>query len=116
MNGNIIGSVKGLAGHLGCIAYNYEDGKVYGSLEYKHDIIGCGILQRIDNVIDITDGFYVVSFDVGRIDRIDMDAETDGIMEAVHLKEVLDDYNAAGHRYGCSGIDGITFAPGMQLI
>lgn len=111
MDGNIIGSVKGLAGHLGCIAYNYEDGKVYGSLEYKHDVIGHGILQRIDSDIDITDGFYVVSFDVEKIDRLGMDAETDGIMVAVHLKEVLDDYKADGHRYGCSGIDGITFAP-----
>lgn len=111
MEGNIIGSVKGLAGHLGCIAYNYEDGKVYGSLEYKHDVIGRGILQRIDSDIDITDGFYVVSFDVEKIDRLDMDAETDGIMVAVHLKEVLEDYKADEHRYGCSGIDGLTFAP-----
>ena len=111
MDGNIIGTVTGLAGHLGCIAYNYEDGKVYGSLEYKHDVIGQGILQRIDNNIDITDGFYVVSFDVEKINRLDMDAETDGIMVAVHLKDVLDDYKADGHRYGCSGIDGLTFAP-----
>ncbi|MBO5452857.1 MAG: hypothetical protein J6A69_02700 [Clostridia bacterium] len=111
MDGNIIGSVTGLAGHLGCIAYNYEDGKVYGSLEYKHDVIGCGILKSIDNDIDITDGFYVVAFDVEKINRLDMDAENDGIMVAVHLNEVLDDYKAEGHRYGCSGIDGITFAP-----
>ncbi|MBR4889311.1 MAG: hypothetical protein IKU17_09215, partial [Clostridia bacterium] len=34
LDGNVIGSVKGLAGHLGCIAYNYKDGKIYGSLEY----------------------------------------------------------------------------------
>ena len=48
MNGNVIGSVKGLAGHLGCIAYNYEDGRVYGSLEYKNDCIGTEILERIN--------------------------------------------------------------------
>ena len=47
MQGNVIGSVKGLAGHLGCIAYNYEDGRVYGSLEFKHDSIGKGILANI---------------------------------------------------------------------
>lgn len=111
MDGNIIGTVKGLAGHLGCIAYNYEDGRVYGSLEFKHDVIGSGILKRIGNEIDVTDGFYVAVFDVAKIDRMDMDAETDGIMVAVHLKEVLKDYNAEGHKYGCSGIDGITFAP-----
>ena len=111
MDGNIIGTVNGLAGHLGCIAYNYEDGRVYGSLEYKHDIIGSGILKRVGNEIDITDGFYVAVFDVEKINRMNMDAETDGIMVAVHLKEVLEDYNTEGHRYGCSGIDGITFAP-----
>ena len=47
MNGNLIGSVTGLAGHLGCIAYNYENGKVYGSLEFKHDAIGKGVLKTI---------------------------------------------------------------------
>jgi len=115
MQGNIIGSVKGLAGHLGCIAYNYQDGKVYGSLEFKHDIIGREILNRINNdgieEIDVTDGFYVAVIDVEKINRIDMDAEKDGIMTAVHLKEVLDDYNFPNHKHGCSGIDGITFAP-----
>ena len=44
-----------------------------------------------------------------------MDAEKDGIMKAVWLKEPLDDYSAkAGghdHRYACSGIDGVTFGP-----
>lgn len=111
MNGNIVGSVKGLAGHLGCIAYNYDDGRVYGSLEYKHDGIGKGILSKIDEEIEVRDGFYVAIFDVNKIDRMDMDAESDGIMTAVYLDEVLKDYNAEGHRFGCSGIDGLTFAP-----
>ena len=35
MNGNVVGSVTGLTGHMGCIAYNYADGMVYGSLEFK---------------------------------------------------------------------------------
>ena len=115
MDGNIVGSVRGLAGHLGCIAYNYDDGRVYGSLEFKHDQIGTGILKRInqgsESDVDVTDGFYVAIFDVEKIDRTDMDAEKDGVMTAVHLSEVLDDYTAEGHRHGCSGIDGITFAP-----
>ena len=42
-SGKVIGSVKGLVGHLGCIAFNPADGKIYGSLEYKHDAIGQGI-------------------------------------------------------------------------
>ena len=111
LNGNIIGSVTGLAGHLGCIAYNYDDGKVYGSLEFKHDKIGKGILDRIGRVDNIKDGFYIVCFDVDKITKVGMDAEKDGVMTAVFLQEVLNDYTAPNHKYGCSGIDGITLAP-----
>ena len=115
MKGNVIGSVNGLAGHLGCIAYNYENGKLYGSLEYKHDAIGSSILSRINNgsecEIDVEDGFYIAIFDVEKIDRIDMDAERDSVMSAVYLDKVTEDYKFEGHRYGCSGIDGMTFAP-----
>ena len=111
MDGNIIGSVKGLAGHLGCIAYNYNDGRIYGSLEYKHDSIGADILAGLSEKTDVTDGFYIAIFDADKIDRMNMDAEKDGIMTAVYLDEVLNDYKAEGHRYGCSGIDGLTFAP-----
>lgn len=115
MQGNIIGSVNGLCGHLGCIAYNYDDGMVYGSLEFKHDSIGQGVLNIVNGGtrrdIDVEDGFYIVRFDVEKINRVGMNAEEDGIMTAVYLSEVADDYNAEGHRYGCSGIDGLTFAP-----
>ena len=111
LSGKVVGIVSGLAGHLGCIAYNYEDGKVYGSLEYKNDQIGKGILSRLGRQDEIRDGFYIAVFDVEKIDRPDMDAEKDGVMTAVYLKEVVEDYLAEGHRYGCSGIDGVTFAP-----
>ena len=115
LDGNLIGSVNGLNGHLGCIAYNKDDNKVYGSLEFKHDSVGSNILSNIKKYTgenrEIEDGFYIVCFDVSKITRPDMDAENDGIMESVFLKEVFDDYNAKGHRYGCSGIDGTTFAP-----
>ena len=115
MNGKVIGSVSGLCGHLGCIAYNYDDGMVYGSLEFKHDAIGAPILKRVSKQqnaeIDVEDGFYIVRFDVDKIDRVGMNAESDGIMNAVFLSEVTDDFKAEGHRHGCSGIDGLTFAP-----
>lgn len=111
MNGNLIGSVTGLAGHLGCIAYNYDDHKVYGSLEFKKDAIGRGILANLGSTQTLQDGFYIAVFDVEKITRMDMDAEKDGVMTAVYLKEVFEDYSAPGHRYGCSGIDGTTFAP-----
>ncbi len=113
MNGNMVGSVNGICGHLGCIAYNSLDGRVYGSLEFKNDEIGKGILKNLGYIGEIKDGFYIACFDVDKIDRINMDAEKDGIMKAVFLGEVYDDYSAKGHHLGCSGIDGITFAPSI---
>ena len=120
LDGQIIGFVDGLVGHLGCIAFNENDGCVYGSLEYKNDIIGKGILDAIGADSSFRDAFYIVRFDVSKIDRPDIDAEKSGIMTATYLKEVCDDYNGKGsdkngnevmHRYGCSGIDGVTFGP-----
>ena len=40
MKGNVVGTVTGLLGHLGCLEYNEQDGRLYGSLEYKNDAIG----------------------------------------------------------------------------
>ena len=111
MKGNVIGSVKGLAGHLGCIAYCEADGRVYGSLEYKHDVIGRGILDRLGDGTDVEDGWYAAIFDVDKIDRPDMDAERDGVMTAVYLSEIIKDYAEGGGKYGCAGLDGMTFAP-----
>ncbi len=108
-SGKIVGTVGGLKGHLGCIAFNSEDKKVYGSLEYKHDSIGKNILSGVGG--EVEDGFYIAVFEVDKITQLNMDAETDGIMKVVYLKEVYEDYSAPGHRFGCSGIDGITFAP-----
>ena len=120
LDGKIVGSVDGLMGHLGCIAFNKEDGRVYGSLEYKQDASGRGFLNKLGSTVKLEDAFYIAIFDVGKIDRMDMDAEKDGIMTSVYLKEVVDDYKGTGldregnvvaHRHGCSGIDGTTFGP-----
>lgn len=116
LNGNIIGSARGLAGHLGCIAFCREDGCIYGSLEYKHDEIGRDIIQRAGMEAAKEDAFYIARFDTDSINRVGMDAFSEGIMSACFLKEVADDYAAVlpdgqKHRYGCSGIDGLTFAP-----
>lgn len=119
--GNLIGSVDGLTGHLGCLTMNPADGRVYGSLEYKDDAIGKGIRKTLDGESEGADqtGFYIAVFDVDRIVRPDMDAERDRVMTAVYVKEAVDDYFAetvnggrtVAHRFGCSGIDGVTFAP-----
>lgn len=120
MNGRIIGSVKGLLGHLGCLDFNPMNGRLYGSLEYKNDAIGKGILkQENKSDLKINDAFYIAVFDVNRIDRLDMDAEKDGVMKVVYLPEVAADYSAEvnvngkiyKHRLACSGIDGLGFGP-----
>ena len=119
LDGNVIGSVKGFTGHLGCLAYSEADGRVYASLEYKNDVIGKSILRNLGIANEIKNAFYVAMFDVEKIDRLDMNAETDGVMTTVFLREPTEDYLAEWeedgkrqkHRFGCSGIDGITFAP-----
>jgi hypothetical protein len=119
MNGNEIGSVVGFTGHLGCLAYCEEDGRVYASLEYKNDVIGKSILRTLGIQNEIKNAFYVAAFDVEKIDRSGMNAETDGVMTTVFLREPTEDYlyewqeggELRKHRFGCSGIDGVTFAP-----
>ncbi len=118
LSGRVVGWVKGLLGHLGCICFNDADGRVYGSLEYKNDAIGKGILGRLGEDA-VENAFYAAIFDVERIDRPDMDAASDGIMTVSYLREVVQDYEAEvcvdgqtlPHRHGCSGIDGTTIAP-----
>jgi hypothetical protein len=118
--GNFIGSVTNLIGHLGCIALSKSDGKVFGSLEFKHDSIGRGISERLGISLPKEDGFYIVCFDTDKIVRADMDAEKDCVMLSMHLKRVTDDFLSVDessekpHRYGCSGIDGITLAPSLD--
>lgn len=124
LKGNVIGSVTGLLGHLGCIDFCEKDGRVYGSLEYKNDAIGSGILKNLGSSAALDNAFYIAIFDVDKIDRLNMDASAQGVMTSVYLKEVLDDFSAEvthrgktiKHRYGCSGIDGITFGkmPGQK--
>lgn len=119
MQGNIIGSVTGFLGHLGCLDFCKEDGRIYGSLEYKNDAIGKGILKMQNSLIEAENAFYIAIFNPERITRMNMDAEKDGIMTTVYLPTVLDDYLAEietengkkSHRFGCSGIDGLSFGP-----
>ncbi len=116
--GNLLASAYGLLGHLGCIAYEPNTNRVYGSLEYKNDSIGKGIL-RANGQTEIEDAFYMAIIDCEKLDKMDMDAVSDGVMTAVYLRDVVEDYKAVvtvdgrevAHRYGCSGIDGTTIAP-----
>ena len=117
LEGNPIGSVVKLAGHLGCITFDAAKNTVYGSLELKHDSIGAGIIGRTGWDPSSEDSFYLVSFDCDAITEMNMNAETDGVMSAVYLSDVVRDYTEAdevcgrAHRYGCSGIDGTGLGP-----
>ena len=115
MAGNLIGSAVGLTGHLGCIAYSDTDKCVYGSLECKNDIIGKGILKNLGITEDNPDSFFLTRFDVSRITKPNMDAVDSGIMTMIKLADVCEDYayddGKIKHRFGCSGIDGVTVLP-----
>ena len=119
--GNILGTVTGLLGHLGDLDFHPESRCIYGSLEYKNDAIGKGIMQMENSTRKLDNAFYIAIFDVDKINRIGMDAEKDGIMRTVYLATVLNDYLAKvevnekthEHRLGCSGIDGVSFGPQM---
>ena len=121
LSGNPVGSVHRLAGHLGCITFDAKRRRVCGSLELKHDAIGKGIIAKSGWDPSAEDSFYLVSFDVDRIDRMGMDAERDGVMRAVYLRDVVSDYHATDevsncpHRYGCSGIDGTGLGPAFGM-
>ena len=107
--GNLVGTLVGWTGHLGDLALNPANGKLYGSLEYKAD-----------------EAFYIAVIDVAGVDRIGISAATSPLFQTVHLAEVGRDYAAdmdgngrfdgniaetLDHRYGASGIDGVAFGP-----
>ena len=112
--GNIIASIENIPGHLGAMSRNPGNGKVYASLEIKDDEIGRRIAagMGIEAVTEGQSAFYIAILDVDRMDRMGMDPEKDSIMELVRIEDACRDY-AEGHRYGCSGIDGVAFAPGI---
>lgn len=122
LSGNPVGSVCNIVGHLGCITFDPDRRRVYGSLELKHDAIGRGIVSRTGRELAEEDAFYLVSFDCDAITAMNMDAEvTDGegrsVMTALYLPDVVRDYSETDevsgklHRFGCSGIDGTAYGP-----
>ncbi|MDF3078419.1 MAG: hypothetical protein K0S09_2308 [Sphingobacteriaceae bacterium] len=120
LSGKLIGSVTGFLGHLGDLDVS-DDGKIYGSLEYKNDAIGKGIKKELGGQSANEDGFYIAIFDPARIVRPNMDAEKDDLLKTVYVKEAVKDYMATvnvgdkeiQHRFACSGIDGVAFAPAI---
>jgi hypothetical protein len=120
-SGKLIGSVTGFAGHLGDLDFNTADGKIYGSLEYKNDAIGKGIRKSLGVQNNNENGFYIAIFDGSRIVGSDMNAEKEDLLRTVYIREAVKDYEDSvqtgnevkPHRFACSGIDGVAFAPAI---
>lgn len=109
LQGKLIGSISGFTGHLGDLEFNENDRRLYGSLEYKAQ-----------------EAFYIAIIDADRIQSTNIHAQNSDIFRTVYLNEVVQDYTAdmnhdgvfdgdkadtPDHRYGCSGIDGVSFGP-----
>lgn len=120
ISGKLIGSVTGFVGHLGDLDFT-DDGKVYGSLEYKNDAVGKGIAKDLGVETRKGGRFYIAIFDGSRIVRPNMNAEAEGLLQTVYIREAVNDYSAKvkdgsverQHRFACSGIDGVAFAPAV---
>lgn len=119
LRGRVLGTIDRIQGHLGAMTYNPADGFVYASLECKNDEIGAGIAKKLG--VSLWDGsyFYVAIIDVAKVDQIGINPENDPVFRTVCLREPIADYAAQvalpegvkDHRFGCSGIDGVTIAP-----
>lgn len=109
--GNVIGSLTGIPGHLGAMTFDPVGRKVYASLEYKDDEIGTNITDKlkVDGIKKGESVFYIAEIDVDKINSVGMDQK--GILRNIEMPEVCSDY--AVHRFGCSGIDGVTIGPAL---
>ncbi|MCU1569908.1 MAG: hypothetical protein JWR33_649 [Naasia sp.] len=105
LSGALLGTVTGIPGHMGDVTFNPENRRLYASLEDK-----------------AAGAFSVAVVEVDAIIGVGMRAEDATVLTTVHLAEVARDYTGGGERarggielpasrYGCSGIDGITFGP-----
>lgn len=120
LEGNFLGSVTGLVGHLGDIDFDPETNKIYGSLEFKQDAIGKGISKKL-GVDQNSTGFYIAVFDASKITKPNISSENDDVLRTVYLKEVVKDHldtvkvngKKYPYRFASSGIDGTTLAPAI---
>jgi hypothetical protein len=121
LEGNVIGSVTGINGHLGAMTFDSNGRKAYASLEIKNDEIGRAIANSLGEEVHQKDqsGFFIAEIDVDKITGLEMQFEE--IITLHKVEDAVEDYLACvtidreeiEHRYGCSGIDGITIGPGF---
>lgn len=115
LQGNVLGTIKNIQGHLGSMTFDPATRKVYASLEFKDDVIGAGLSAFAKG----NSRFYIAIVDVDKVNAMEMEPELDNVLRTVCLEDVVDDYaakvvldgNTVDHRYSCSGIDGVTIAP-----
>ena len=121
LEGNVIGSVTGINGHLGAMTYEPKSKKVYASLEIKDDEIGRGVSDALgaERHEKTASRFYVAEIDVRKIDRLEVPFEEAMTLHPIEevAKDYLDTVEVNGvtleHKYGCSGMDGVAIAPGF---
>ncbi|MBP5539661.1 MAG: hypothetical protein J6X69_07585 [Bacteroidales bacterium] len=116
-NGQITGSIDEIHGHLGAMTFDASKRKVYASLECKNDEIGTNISRNMGVDTYKESSFYIVEIDVDAINRTGVAQEE--AMRRIPVPQAVQDYKAEvtvdgqvfQHRYGCTGIDGITIGP-----
>lgn len=119
MEGNVIGSVTGMNGHMGDVVFDPVRRKVYASLEMKGDEIGKNISENLHAGVWGEAGSRFCIAEISVDDITGPGTPFDQAIKLYDVGEALDDYLAEvkvgdkvlKHRYGCSGIDGITIAP-----
>lgn len=105
MEGNAVGSITGIEGHLGDICFNPKDGKVYASLNPEGK-----------------KALYLAIIDVSKLSEMNVDAIKGGLIRTVHLTHVWKDFSAKvknqgktySRRYGVSGTDAMCFGPSFE--
>lgn len=118
-DGELLGSITGINGHLGAMTFDPSSRKAYASLEMKDDAIGRNISSALgmSGYTREQSRFYIAEIDVDKVNAPDTPFEDAVILHEV--KEAGMDYAAelelngvkVEHRYGCSGIDGVAVAP-----
>lgn len=119
LQGNIVGSVTGINGHLGAMTFDPNGRRVYASLEIKDDAIGRGVAKALGAQEHKREQsrFYVAEIEVDKITGLEMKFEDVITLHPIeeagrdYLDKVEMDGKEYEHRYGCSGIDGVTIGP-----
>lgn len=103
--GNVVGTIKNIKGHLGDICYNKKDGRVYASYNPPGK-----------------KALYNAIIDVANLNQVGLDAVSCGLIRTVHLKDVWEYFAATvtvgeknySRKYGVSGTDGVCFGPSFE--